>query len=325
MRSASQGNRVLHYAIVFVVAVTLNFFLPRMMPGNPLALVAGADVGMMTSEQRAEVIAKAGLDQPMWQQYLKYWGNLLRLDFGYSYRQKTPIMEMIAQRLPWTLLITFSSIGISTVLGVLLGAISAWRRTSLFDIGMLWGMIMLGSLPAFWFGMLAISVISVNLGWLPTFGTQTLAAQMTQGEKILDITKHAILPVATLSVLSIPNVYMTMRYTMLGVLGSDFIRTARAKGVRERGVLFRHVVRNSLAPVVTVLALRFGFAFGGTIVVETVFSYQGIGRMIFVAVAGRDYPVMQAAFLFFTVAVLLSNLAADLIYPFLDPRARANR
>jgi peptide/nickel transport system permease protein len=322
MRSASQGNRVLQYAMVFVIAVTLNFFLPRMMPGNPLALLAGEDVGQMTPEQRAEVIERAGLDKPLWQQYLKYWGDLLRLDFGYSYRQKAPIMDMIAARLPWTLLIALSSIAISTVFGVTLGAISAWRRTSTADVGMLWGMIMLGSLPAFWFGMMLVSVVAVNWGLLPSFGTQTLAVEMNTGEKIIDIARHAILPVLTLSVLSIPSVYMVMRYTMLGVLGSDFIRTARAKGVTERGVLYRHVVRNSLAPVVTVLALRLGFAFGGTVVVETVFSYKGIGRMIYVAVSGRDYPVMQAAFLFFTIAVLLSNLIADLIYPILDPRAR---
>jgi peptide/nickel transport system permease protein len=324
MRSASQGNRVFQYAMVLFVAVTLNFFLPRMMPGNPLNLIIGEDVGNLSPEQQAEILEEYGLDKPLWQQYLRNWGKLLRLDFGYSYRQKAPIMEMFAQRLPWTLLIVLSSIGISTILGVLLGAISAWRRTSPFDIGMLWSMIMLRSLPAFWFGMLLVSVVAVNLGWLPTSGTQTLAVKMTQGEKAVDIIKHAILPVLTLSVLSIPGVYMTMRYTMLGVLGSDFIRTARAKGVREWGVLFRHVVRNSLAPVVTVLALRIGFAFGGTVVVETVFSYKGIGRMIFVAVSGRDYPVMQAAFLIFTVAVLLSNLVADLIYPLLDPRARGD-
>jgi peptide/nickel transport system permease protein len=123
-------------------------------------------------------------------------------------------------------------------------------------------------------------------------------------------------------VVSTPNIYITMRYTMLGVLGEDFIRTARAKGLRERGVLFRHVLRNALAPVVTVLALRLGFAFGGTVVVETVFSYPGLGRLIFEAVSGRDYPVMQAAFLLFTLAVLFSNLLADMLYPLCDPRTK---
>ena len=141
-------------------------------------------------------------------------------------------------------------------------------------------------------------------------------------ERIVDIARHALLPVFTLSVLSVPGIYVTMRYTMLGVLGEDFIRTAHAKGLSERVVLFRHVVRNSLAPVVTILAIRLGFAFGGTVVTETVFSYPGLGRLIYEAVSGRDYPVLQASFLVITIAVLLSNLLADMIYPLLDPRAR---
>jgi peptide/nickel transport system permease protein len=137
-----------------------------------------------------------------------------------------------------------------------------------------------------------------------------------------DVLEHAILPIITLSIVSVPRLYLTMRYTMISVVGEDFIRTARAKGLSEHFVLLRHTVPNALIPVVTVLALRFGFAFGGTVVIETVFSYPGLGRLIFEAVAGRDYPVMQATFLLFTIAVLLSNLFADWLYPRLDPRAR---
>ena len=157
---------------------------------------------------------------------------------------------------------------------------------------------------------------------MPSFGAQTPAAKLQSFEQIIDIARHAILPVITLTVLTIPGVYLTMRYTMLSVLGADFIRTARAKGAGETRVLIVHAMRNSLAPVVTVLALRMGFAFGGTVVVETVFSYPGLGRLIFIAVGGRDYPVMQATFLLFTVAVLFFNLIADFMYQFIDPRTR---
>jgi peptide/nickel transport system permease protein len=184
-------------------------------------------------------------------------------------------------------------------------------------------MITLDSVPSFWLGMLLIAVVSVRYGLLPSFGAVTPAEAYEGAEKVRDIVRHAILPIATLSVLSVPGVYITMRYTMLGVMGEDFIRTARAKGLREPAVVFRHVVRNSLPPVVTVLALRLGFAFGGTVVIETVFSYPGLGRLIFEAVSGRDYPVLQAGFLVITIAVLLSNLLADLIYPVIDPRARS--
>ncbi len=322
MRSGLKGNRVLEYALVFIIAVTLNFFLPRMMPGNPLALLAGVDVGMMTPEERAEVIKEAGLDQPLWKQYITYIGNLLRGDFGYSYRQKAPIIGMILERLPWTLLITGLSLVISAVLGIVLGAIAAWYQAKAVDVSLLWMMIMLDSFPSFWLGMLLIAVISVEHRLLPSYGAVTPAMALTGWAKMKDILEHAILPVLSLSILSIPGVFITMRYTMLGVLGGDFIRTARAKGLSERIVLFRHVVRNSLAPVVTILAIRLGYAFGGSVVIETVFSYPGLGRLIFESVGSRDYPVLQAAFLVITITVLLSNILADLLYPMLDPRAR---
>lgn len=322
MRSGLKGNRVLEYALVFIIAVTLNFFLPRMMPGNPLALLAGVDVGMMKPEERAEVIKEAGLDQPLWKQYITYIGNMLRGDFGYSYRQKAPIIGMILERLPWTLLITGLSLVISAVLGIVLGAIAAWYQAKAVDVSLLWMMIMLDSFPSFWLGMLLIAVISVEHRLLPSYGAVTPAMALTGWAKMKDILEHAILPVLSLSILSIPGVFITMRYTMLGVLGEDFIRTARAKGLSERVVLFRHVVRNSLAPVVTILAIRLGYAFGGSVVIETVFSYPGLGRLIFESVGSRDYPVLQAAFLVITITVLLSNILADLLYPMLDPRAR---
>ncbi len=323
MLGESRRGRALQYIFVLVVAITINFLLPRLMPGNPLALIAGVDVGLLTPEERAQIMQEAGLDRPLHQQYINYRGNVLEGDFGYTYRQKRPITQMIFERLPWTLLLAGSSLLVSAILGVVLGAISAWRRASFLDVSLLWSMIGINSLPSFWLGMLLISVVSVNWGLLPTFGAVTPASGLVGFDKAVDILRHAILPVLTLSVLSVPNVYLTMRYTMLSVLGEDFIRTARAKGLGEPAVLFNHVVRNSLAPVVTILAIRIGFAFGGTVVIETVFSYPGLGRLIFEAVGGRDYPVMQAAFLLFTIAVLLSNLLADLLYPILDPRTRA--
>ena len=315
-------NRLLQYAAVFMVAVTINFMLPRLMPGNPLALLAGVDVGMMTPAERAQVIQEAGLDRPLWRQYANYLQNVVRLDFGYSYRQKRLISDMILERLPWTLLLAGVALLISAVIGVVLGGISAWNRARAMDVGMLWTMIGLESLPTFWIGMLLISVVSVQLGWLPSFGISTPGIPLTGWDRVVDVARHLVLPVITLALISTPSIFVTMRYSMLNVLGEDFIRTARAKGLTERTVLFRHVARNALVPVVTILALRLGFAFGGAVVIETVYSFPGIGRLIFEAVAGRDYPVMQASFMVITGAVLISNLVVDLIYPLLDPRTR---
>lgn len=317
-------RRLGQYGLVLVIAVSLNFLLPRLMPGNPLALIAGVDVGLLSPDQRADIAARFGLDQSLLQQYLQYWRNLLTGDLGFSYRSGRPILEMIAERLPWTLLITGASLAISAVVGITAGAWSAWRRGSGFDLSTLTSMIALESMPPFWLGMLFIAGFAVSLGALPSFGAETAASGLTGWARTRDIAEHALLPVATLSIVSVPGVYMTTRYSMLEVLGEDFIRTARAKGNTERTVLFRHTIRNAIAPVLTVLALRLGYAFGGTVVIETVFSYPGLGRLVFEAVGGRDYPVMQAAFLVFTLAVLLANLAADLIYPIVDPRTRTS-
>lgn len=316
------GRRLDQYLVVFVVAVSLNFMLPRLMPGNPLALLAGVDVGLMTPEQRAEVIEQVGLNAPLFDQFVDYWKAVLTGDLGFSFRSGRPISEMIGERLPWTLLITGASLLLSAVIGIVVGAFSAWRRGKKSDLTLLTGMISLQSLPSFWLGMLLISVFAVQLGWLPSFGAVTPASDLTGWANVRDIAEHAVLPIVTLTVLSIPGVYMTMRYSMLEVLGDDFIRTARAKGASETRVLFGHVARNAIAPVVTFLAIRFAFAFGGSVIIETVFSYPGLGRLVFESVSGRDYPVMQAAFLVFTVAVLLANLLADLLYPLLDPRMR---
>jgi peptide/nickel transport system permease protein len=323
MLSNSRSGRALQYVFVLVVAITINFFLPRLMPGNPLALLAGVEVGLLTPEERAEIVEDAGLDKPLYQQYFSYWGDILRGDFGFSYRENRPITDMLFERLPWTLLLTGASLILSAIVGIIVGAVAAWKRASALDVTSLWSMITLNSVPSFWLGMLLISFVSVNWGLLPSFGAETPASTYEGWDRVVDIARHAILPILTLSVLSVPGVYLVMRYTMLGVLGEDFIRTARAKGMSESRVLLRHVIPNALAPVVTILALRLGFAFGGTVVIETVFSYPGLGRLIFEAVSGRDYPVMQAAFLLITVTVILSNLLADFLYPLLDPRTRA--
>lgn len=316
-------NKLLQYLVVVVFAVTLNFALPRLMPGNPLALIAGVDVGLMTAEQRAELIEDVGLDRPLLEQYFDYWGSLLSGDLGNSYRSDRPITGLIAERLPWTLLLAGGALLLSSIIGITLGAISAWRRGGKLDIPLLTGMIALESLPSFWLGMLLITLFSVTLGWLPSFGAESATETLVGFARARDIAEHAALPIATLAILSTPGVYLTTRYSMLEVLGEDFIRTARAKGASERRILFGHVTRNSMAPVVTFLAIQAAFSFGGAVVIETVFSYPGLGRLVFEAVAGRDFPVMQAAFLVFTVAVLAANLLADLLYPIIDPRTRS--
>ncbi|RWR25020.1 ABC transporter permease [Agrococcus lahaulensis] len=310
------------YAIVLAVAISLNFVLPRLMPGSPLALLAGVEPSELTPEEREELISEAGLDQPMIVQYFRYWGNVLTFNFGTSFRMNEAIGDLILERLPWTLLITMTALLLSSLIGIALGVLAAWRRGRASDVVSLNTMIALDSTPSFWLGMLFVALFSVTLGWLPSYGAVTPGAQLAPWDAFVDIAAHAALPILTLTILSIPGIFLTMRYSTLSVMGEDFIRTAQAKGLTNTQVLSRHVVRNAIVPVSTVIALRLGFAFGGSVVIETVFSYPGLGRLVFEAVSSRDYPVMQATFLVFTIAVLVANILADLLYPRLDPRTR---
>lgn len=310
------------YAIVLWIAITLNFALPRLMPGNPLALLAGEEVGMLTAQQRAQLMANVGLDQPLPTQYVRYLQNLLRGDLGYSFQKNKPIAIILADRLPWTLLLTVSSLLIATLLGVTLGAAAAWQRGGRGDVGLLGFFVFLESLPSFWVGMLLVALFAVQIPLFPTFGAVTPWKTLAGIAWVEDVARHLVLPLTTLTIVNVSGTFIVSRYSMLAVLGEDYINVARAKGLRERAVLFRHALRNALLPIATVFTLNLAFAFGGATVVETVFSYPGVGRLVYEAVLNRDYPVLQAAFLMITVMVVIANILADAVYPFLDPRVR---
>lgn len=318
-------GKIGQYALVLWIAMTLNFFLPRFMPGNPLALLAGEEVNLLTSAQRQELMAKVGLDQPLPVQYLRYMENVVRGDFGYSYQKNKPITTILLDRLPWTLLLTGTSLVISTIIGVTLGAMAAWKRGGQRDMSLLGGFIFLESLPAFWVGMLLVALFAVHWQIFPTFGAMTPWVTMTPDERLLDILHHLALPLTTLTIVSVSGTFIVARYSMLAVLGDEYIIVARAKGLKERSILFTHALRNALLPIATVFTLNLAFAVGGATVVETVFSYPGVGRLIYEAVLNRDYPVLQASFLMITIVVVAANILADVVYPLLDPRVRAGQ
>lgn len=315
-------GKISQYALVLWVALTLNFLLPRLMPGNPLALLAGEEVGLLTPQQRTQLLAQVGLDQPLPVQYARYLQSIVTGNFGYSYQKNKPITTILAERLPWTLLLTGTGLIVSTLIGVTLGALAAWKRGERGDVGLLGFFIFLESLPAFWVGMLLIALFAVQWRLFPTFGAVTPWVTYTGWARVVDIARHLALPVTTLIIVSVPGTFLIARYAMLGVLGEEFITVARAKGIHERQILFHHALRNALLPVATVFTLNLAFAFGGATVIETVFSYPGVGRLIYEAVLNRDYPVLQAAFLMITVLVIIANIVTDLLYPLLDPRVR---
>jgi peptide/nickel transport system permease protein len=206
-----------------------------------------------------------------------------------------------------------------------LGALAAWKRGRRGDVGLLGLFVFLESLPSFWVGMLLVALFAVQWPVFPAFGATTAWAGYKGWDSAGDILRHLVLPVTTLTLVSVSGTFLVARYSMLSVLGEDFITVARSKGLAERQILFRHVLRNALLPVATVFTLNLAFAVGGATVVETVFSYPGIGRLIYEAVMNRDYPILQAAFLLITVMVVAANILADLVYPLLDPRVRQAR
>lgn len=314
------AGKLLQYLIVIFLMLTLNFLLPRLMPGNPLVFLAGEDVGFMSSAEKEAILDKYGLNDSILEQYGAYIKNIFTGDFGYSYQQKRPISELLMERLPWTMLLTGLGLVLSTVIGVMFGAISAWRRGTRTDANLLTVFMFLSAMPSFWVGMILVSIFSAQLGWLPVFGAESAWSNYTGMDRFIDIGKHLILPLATLILISVTSTFMIMRYSMLNVLGEDYIMMAKAKGVKEKVIKYKHAMRNALLPVATVFMLSLGFTLGGATVIETVFAYPGVGRLMFESVLSRDYPLIQATFLIITFSVVIANFLADLIYPLLDPK-----
>jgi peptide/nickel transport system permease protein len=310
----------MQYFIIILFTISLNFFLPRMMPGDPLKFIVGEDIVLMSSEQKAEVLEKHGLNKPVFEQYLTYMGSILKGDLGYSYRSKKPVADIVSERLPWTLLLSITNIIISTIIGVVMGTWAAWNRGKKIDIILNNTFVFFRSMPSFWIGMIFIAVFGARLGWLPIFGAQSVWARYTGFERIIDITRHLIMPTTTLVILSVSSIYLTMRYSMIDVLGEDYILMAKMKGLSSKKVRYTHAMRNALIPVVTIVMLNVGYMVGGATIIETVFSYPGMGRLLFEAVTNRDYPVIQGCFFMITICVIAANIIADLIYPLLDPR-----
>lgn len=318
-----RSRRFLGYALVLLVAVSLNFFLPRWMPGDPLALIVGDAVRQMNPEVKAELRQAYGLDQPLGRQYLIYLGRLARGDLGQSYRYSggQSVARVLAERLAWTLFLGTISISLGALVGSILGIWSARRSGSPSDLGLMTILYTLRSFPSFWLAMLFIPILAVEMRLFPS-GDSYAFPRPTGLQGVLDVAHHAVLPAAVLMIAYIPTAFAIMRTSLLGVLGSDYLRTARAKGVSENRVMLRHALPNTLSPVLTSLALDFSQMLGGLVLIETVFNYRGIGGLMFDAVKTRDYPLLQGGFLVFTLGVLAINVLLDLLYPRLDPRLR---
>ena len=303
-------------------AIVLNFFQPRLAPGDTIDYILPPEQGALTPEQRQQVLQQFGLEGSQPEQFVRYLGGLLQGDLGISVRFGRPVSALLLERVGWTLLLVGAALVLSMSLGAWLGFRSAWKRGSSSDASTLSGVMVVDSAPPFFVGMLLLLVFSVKLGWIPSYGAVPVA-DVGGFAFVGEVLQRLVLPLVTLTLAGIGPMYLVARSAMVTELGEDYVVMAEAKGLTP-GNVRRHARRNALLPVSTVALLGFGTLVGGATVVETVFSYPGLGRLIFQSVLARDYPVLQGAFLLLLVTVIVANLVNDLLYPVLDPRVRTS-
>ena len=306
---------------ILVIAI-INFAVIHSAPGDPASVIAGQS-GAADAKFIAQIRADYGLDQPFFNQLVTYVGKVLQFDLGYSYRQRAAVSQLIAERLGPTLLLTLSAFFLSLIGGVLFGAIAGKRNGSWGDLAILLVSLLLYATPVFWLGLMLVLVFSIQLEWLPAFGYADIrASSFTTGQYMFDVARHAILPVVTLAAIYMAVYIRLMRSSLIEVSHEDHVRTARAKGLNEAQVLSRHMLRNAAVPVVTFAGLQAGALIGGSVVVETVFSWPGLGRLTYDAVTARDYPVLLGLFLIMSMLVIATNLLTDFLHRIIDPRVK---
>lgn len=311
-------RKLMRYGFTLFLILSLNFALPRMMPGDPIANLLGEQARHNDPQTLELLRAEYGLDMPVHIQYFRYLQSLTRLELGYSIHKNSSVAGLMAGRLRWTLLLVFPSVVIGSILALLLGSLAGFKSRSPTDYVLTALFLILYTCPSFLLAMLLLSVFSFHLGLFP-LGNLTTGG--TTGLKyVLDMAWHLILPVISLSLLGASYKFLVVRNSVSQIFDEQFVVAARAKGLTERRILMVHVIRNVLPPFISMAALSFGFMVSGALIVEIVFSLNGMGTLIYDSVMARDYPVMQGCFLILTVFVLAANLAADILYSVADPR-----
>lgn len=300
-------RRLVHGLIVIVLISITTFGILQIAPGSPIDVMLGDT--QLTQEQLEAVEHKWGLDRPWYEQYFTWAGNMLRGDFGVSVvRTGQPVSEMLKDAAPVTLKLNAIAFALSIMISVPIGILAAVKRNSVFDYTSMIGATLGIALPSFWISLMLIIVFALMLGWLPSSGSGTW--------------KHYIMPVGVLAIEQTALIARVARGSTLDVLRQDYVTTARAKGLAERSVIAGHVVRNAMLPIVTIIGLRLAFLLSGTIIVETIFAWPGIGRLFMDSVFRLDYQVVQAIVLLLSALVVVTNLLTDMIYAVIDPRIR---
>jgi peptide/nickel transport system permease protein len=315
---------VIHAIPTVLGIVILNFFLLRLAPGDAADAMA-AEAGSATAETMAMLRERFGLNNPLLEQLWIYLSNLAQFNLGFSPRYGVPVIELIGQRLPGTLILMSVALTIAILLGLALGALMSAFAGRLPDRLISIVSLLFYSVPGFWIGLMLIVLFSVTLGWLPSGGSGTIGSAKKGLNLILDNARYMVLPATSLALFYVAIYARLTRASMLEVKSQDFVRTAEAKGVSPFGVTVRHVLRNALIPITTLAGMHIGSMLGGAVVVETVYSWPGLGRLAFEAVMGRDFTVLLGILLLSALVVIAANAIVDILHAVLDPRIGASR
>jgi peptide/nickel transport system permease protein len=307
-------KKILRYILALFFILSFNFLLPRIMPGDPITNLLGEDY-IISPEKIEELKAELGLDKPLFSQYLDYWSDLIQLNLGYSYHFHDKVSRVILARAGWTLLLVGIAVLLASLAGTVLGALSAWAGKNWKNRAATALFMAVYCTPPFFLSLLLLYFFSFRLGIFPLKG-------FYDAGNWGDILQHLALPVLGLTLFLTSRNYMVMRGSVLQEKGKHYVLHARAKGLSGKGILFRHVLKNASLPILTLVALDFGFIFSGALFVEIVFSLNGMGTLLFDALLSRDYPVLQGVFLVITVLVIAFNFIVDILYSHIDPRVK---
>ncbi|HEY0734087.1 MAG TPA: ABC transporter permease [Herpetosiphonaceae bacterium] len=318
-------RRLGFYLLAAWASLTINFFLPRLIPGDPASTIIAGSRGQMRPEQIQQLREALGLsDAPVIQQYFTYLSHVMRGDFGISFSSfPSPVTTVIGTGLVWTVLLGGAALIISFLLGNLIGVVASWRRGGLLDTTLPPLLVLIGAFPPFFLALMALFFLGLRMGWFPLRHAYSDAiAPGWNFTFVGSVVRHLLLPAITIVLVSIGGWVLGMRNTMIGVLAEDYITMAEAKGLSQREVMFKYAARNALLPSVTAFGMALGFVLSGQILIETIFSYPGLGYLLVKSVTSLDYPLMQGLFLMITFAVLAANFIVDVVYTRLDPRVR---
>lgn len=308
------------YLLIFFIVITINFVIPRLMPGDPLINLFGEDALHADPALLSDLRARYGFDRPVWDQYLNYLGSLLHLDLGYSFDKHMAVSSLVMSNMANTLMLLLPALAVSALLALVTGSWCGLHRGRCADRVITPLTVVVYCMPVFLLAMLALSVFSFHLGWFP-LGHQS--SDSREGvAAILDVAYHLALPMTVLTLVGVVGKHLIVRNLVAEISDEDFVLVARSKGFGERTIAWRNVGRNVLPPYTAMVALNIGFLIEGAVIIEIIFSLNGMGTLLYDAVLYRDFPVIQGCFLVLTVSVLLSNLVAEVVYGLIDPRIR---